>query len=494
MKEQFKFLPLIILCFLFSNNIWAKQLYGRVVDAKDGTPVAGCAVYINYSTIGTTTGKDGRFSLQYNGTLPADLAFQSVGYESRMVSITASGPDEINMSLAIRDNELQEVKVLAPIEKGWARFGKDFLEAFLGYSDWSEQCVLVNKEVLTFRYDKELQTLYVQASAPLIIKHNQLGYIINYDLMDFSRSYKDRTVFFSGSARYTPMDIKSKKRQARVAQNREVAYRGSINHFMRAVYRNKCREEGFVVNAMERIDGKDYGRYVSLWSDSLNTRNTNDIKKLATKMLSHSGVDTQRIVPFFMALKEWMDKDTQQNAIHFPLPLKDTVKATNHHYFIERTAQRELYMVKYYDYSRLSPQDSMRQATMAEIQLVSGELGPKRPPVKSTTPNLIDIVYSAPLPTDSFRVATDSPEVALAFKKYLQVTYLLEKEEWPYLKRKSPFASPIPKEQKSIITLRDTDEVLVQDNGNYYPPYALFLEGYWSYEKLDKMLPLDYAP
>ncbi|MNX85157.1 hypothetical protein D3C86_1169860 [compost metagenome] len=99
-----------------------------------------------------------------------------------------------------------------------------------------------------------------------------------------------------------------------------------------------------------------------------------------------------------------------------------------------------------------------------------------------------------PLPIDSFRIAVDSPEIALSFKKYLQVTYLLEKEELPYLKRKSPFALLEPKEQRSIISLRDADEVLIQENGNYYPPYALFLEGYWSYEKLDKMLPLDYAP
>ncbi|WP_222166918.1 carboxypeptidase-like regulatory domain-containing protein [Edaphocola aurantiacus] len=492
MKKQFKFLPLILLCFLFSNHIWAKQLYGRVVDAKDGAPVAGCAVYINYSTIGTTTGKDGRFTLQYNGTLPADLAFQSVGYESRMVNITATSPEEINISLAVRDNELQEVKVLAPIEKGWARFGKDFLEAFLGYSDWSEQCVLVNKEVLTFRFDKELQTLYVHASAPLIIKHNQLGYIINYDLMDFSRNYKDHAIYFTGSARYEPMVLKSKKKQARVTKNRLESYYGSINHFMRAVYQRKCREEGFVVNAMVRIDGKDYGRYVSLWTDTIDTKNTGDVKRLATSMLSHPGVDTQRIVPFFIALKQWMDKDTQQSVIHFPLPLKDTVKTTNHHYFIERTARPERFTVKYYDYSRLSPQDSMRKFEMSEMNLV-GNPGIFQKPVKAVS-NMMDIVYNMPLPIDSFRIAVDSPEIALSFKKYLQVTYLLEKEELPYLKRKSPFAPLEPKEQRSVLSLRDADEVLIQENGNYYPPYALFLEGYWSYEKLDKQLPLDYEP
>lgn len=491
---QFRTLSLFVLCFLLIPAAWGKQLYGKVIDAKDGAAIPGCAVYINYSTIGTTTDKEGRFTLQYNGILPAELAFQSLGYESRMVRITAGGPDEINISLTIRDNELEEVKVLAPIEKGWARFGQDFMEAFLGYSVWSDQCVLMNKEVLTFRYDKDLQTLYVQASAPLVIKHSQLGYIINYDLMDFSRSYKDRAVYFSGSARYESMVLKSKKKQEQVVRNREKAYHGSINHFMRAVYQRKCQEEGFVVNAMERINGKDYGRYVSLWSDTINVKNATDIKKLATRMLSHAGVDSQRIVPFFLSLKQWMDTDTQQSAVHFPLPMKDTVKATNHHYFIERTARSGLFMVKYYDYSRLSPQDSMRQAALSEIKMVDGSLGPNKILPASTASRPIDVVYSTPLAIDSFRIAADSPQIALSFPKYLQVTYLLEKEELPYLKRQSPFGSVIPKEQKSIITLRDTDEVLILENGNYYPPYALFLEGYWSYEKLDKQLPLDYEP
>lgn len=80
----------------------------------------------------------------------------------------------------------------------------------------------------------------------------------------------------------------------------------------------------------------------------------------------------------------------------------------------------------------------------------------------------------------------------IQFPKYLYVLYNKELEELPYLIKQQPFKKPIPAPQTSIVQLVGTDSVEIFANGHLEPAIAFFLDGYWSYEKLDKLLPLDY--
>ena len=80
----------------------------------------------------------------------------------------------------------------------------------------------------------------------------------------------------------------------------------------------------------------------------------------------------------------------------------------------------------------------------------------------------------------------------IQFSKYLYVLYSKELEELPYLIKLQPFKKPIPAPQTSIVQLVGTDAVQIFANGHLEPAISFFLDGYWSYEKLDKLLPLDY--
>ena len=80
----------------------------------------------------------------------------------------------------------------------------------------------------------------------------------------------------------------------------------------------------------------------------------------------------------------------------------------------------------------------------------------------------------------------------IQFSKYLYVLYDKELEELPYLIKLQPFKKPIPAPQTSIVQLVGTNAVEIFANGHLEPAISFFLEGYWSYEKLDKLLPLDY--
>lgn len=82
----------------------------------------------------------------------------------------------------------------------------------------------------------------------------------------------------------------------------------------------------------------------------------------------------------------------------------------------------------------------------------------------------------------------------LQFQDLLQVTYLRETEDPGYLKMQRPFGPP-PKAsgtQTSVVHLQDSF-IEIEANGNYYEPLGILVEGYWSWEKIAELLPLDYA-
>ncbi|GAB3323017.1 carboxypeptidase-like regulatory domain-containing protein [Larkinella ripae] len=84
-------------------------------------------------------------------------------------------------------------------------------------------------------------------------------------------------------------------------------------------------------------------------------------------------------------------------------------------------------------------------------------------------------------------------QTRLQFGDLLQVTYLREPEEPGYLEMLRPFGAP-PKAsgaQTSVLHLLDPF-VEIEANGNYYEPLGILVEGYWSWEKIAELLPLDY--
>ena len=68
--------------------------------------------------------------------------------------------------------ELETVTVTAAEKNGWEKYGKDFIESFLSYSEFSNKCSIENPEVLKFYYESNSNTLKVIAKEPLIIINN----------------------------------------------------------------------------------------------------------------------------------------------------------------------------------------------------------------------------------------------------------------------------------------------------------------------------------
>lgn len=104
-----------------------------------------------------------------------------------------------------------------------------------------------------------------------------------------------------------------------------------------------------------------------------------------------------------------------------------------------------------------------------------------------------EIYGNALMTADSLILQKDGNYKAIFFTDYLYITYKNEIEEEEYLlvhgeKRSRTF-------QRSYISLSGQNPIIIDINGNYYPPQEVFAMAYWGWsEKMADSLPVDYKP
>lgn len=104
-------MPILLLLLLICSTGWAqtKVVTGKVMDAKDGSPLAGVTVTPKgSSTRGTTTGRDGSFSIRVDAGVQT-LVFSFVGFSTREAAVTG-GP--VTMALTANASNLNEIVVI----------------------------------------------------------------------------------------------------------------------------------------------------------------------------------------------------------------------------------------------------------------------------------------------------------------------------------------------------------------------------------------------
>ncbi len=101
------FLLFFLLCSFFGNA--QKTVTGKVVKGTDKQPVLGVSVLVKGTTIGTTTGSDGSFSI----SVPNDrntLVISAVGFET--LEVSTAGKTDVSIELAEATTALNEVVVI----------------------------------------------------------------------------------------------------------------------------------------------------------------------------------------------------------------------------------------------------------------------------------------------------------------------------------------------------------------------------------------------
>jgi hypothetical protein len=369
-RKKLKVYIICFACILQLQFSYAQSIIekGLLLDKLTNQPIVGASVFINSSAIGAVSGSDGTFNLlkfiQAQIEKPT-LTIVAIGYETEKYNLVNS-TGRVVIYLKPKVRELETVTVRAAEKNGWEKYGKDFIESFLSYSDFSKLCKIENPEVLKFYYDPNNNALNVVARKPLIIQNKALGYKITYWLESYSQNFNSRILTYSGLTLFEDL-IRPNKRKGQAEKwllNRAIAYQGSVMHFVRSVHAGTLASSGFVVRRLDKVEGSRKGRYSNV------------------------------VDPKILLEADFLDTIEDQKMLKFP--------------------------------------------------------------------------------------------------KFLYVLYDKELEELPYLIKMQPFKKPTPAPQTTIVQLVDIDAVEIFANGHLEPAISFFLDGYWSYEKMDKLLPLDY--
>lgn len=232
---------------------------GKVVDKNTKAPLQAASVFAQNTTFGVATDAEGNFRLK----LPSggyDLIVTFTGYETESIRINSATGDDKDLVIEVkpREKEMQEVSVVASNEvaDGMAKYGSFFFDNFIGKSEFSKQCTILNPEVLKFYFSKKRNRLKVMAAEPVQIKNDALGYIIKYSIDSFTYEYNTNTAFAVGYPLFEEMTGTADKAVTWI-ENRKRAYSGSLLHFMRSLYHDNLKSEGFELQYLVKNNDRE---------------------------------------------------------------------------------------------------------------------------------------------------------------------------------------------------------------------------------------------
>lgn len=233
------------LLIFFGAFASAQTFSGRVLDAQTNKPIASVAVYFDNTTIGTTTNDNGEFSIDYSDAIQSTLVISFLGFETVLVDDYRL---KNNVTIYLKEEIAQLDTVVINADDGMSRDRKLrwFRKEFLGVSQHGKSCRILNEEDLRFRFDRNTNVLTAWSNTPVIVKNSSLQYEVSFDIIDFEiliGKWNAQQVIYTGTSFYKDLDPKPSRKTSR---NRNKAYKGSVLHFIRALYNKRLVEEEYI--------------------------------------------------------------------------------------------------------------------------------------------------------------------------------------------------------------------------------------------------------
>lgn len=241
---------LLLFAGLCANGQESYTIKGSVL-SEGKTPLAGATVFLANTTKGTTTNDEGKFELNALAAGGYKLVVSFIGFQVRTINIRVPENKMFSIALSPVVQQLNEVVITGRRlrKTEWLENVKTFKENFIGLSENSKHCFILNEDALSFR--KNLNTLEASADSLLVIQNQGLGYSLNFLLEKFRYDQATRKVIYKGHTVYTPLVPRNDEEKLRWAANRLKAYYGSEMHFIRALYKRQLIEEGFFSNLFQ---------------------------------------------------------------------------------------------------------------------------------------------------------------------------------------------------------------------------------------------------
>jgi len=229
------------------------QLTGKVISDDTKEPVPLVSVYLNSTTNGSVTDKNGVFYIKNVQPGKYKLVASSIGYNTytKLIDTRLSNTD-LTITLKLKTDELLTVDVVSYDPDGWENWGKLFTDLFIGTNPNAIVCRIMNPESIHFRLNKD-NTLTAVAKEPIRIENDALGYEILYKLEDFEYDFATRIVAYSGYALFKDLSQSHTGKAEKYAKKREETYEGSLLQFMRAFFMNKLELNGYEIRSKRKL-------------------------------------------------------------------------------------------------------------------------------------------------------------------------------------------------------------------------------------------------
>ncbi|MEO6405268.1 MAG: carboxypeptidase-like regulatory domain-containing protein [Ferruginibacter sp.] len=257
-----KHICLLLVAALFFKTGISQQNYftvaGQVLNEETRLPMQGASVFAQNTTLGTATDASGNFKLYLpNGGYDIAITFTGFTTETKRVS-SADGNNNLEIFLKQKEKEMAEVSIVSTseVKDGWDKYGTFFIDNFIGKTDNSSQCRILNPEALKFYFSKKRNRLKILSTEPVLIENKALGYNIRYALDSFTYEYNTDISFFTGSPLFEEQAADSLQ-QKKWELARQEAYKGSLLHFMRSLYNKQLKEEDFEVQFIVKQNDKE---------------------------------------------------------------------------------------------------------------------------------------------------------------------------------------------------------------------------------------------
>lgn len=239
---------LVLLLLLPIKLLCQEQVTGQVFSENE-KPLSGASVFIPNTTIGTLTDADGKFKLTNLPVGNTRIVISFIGYKAATATVNAASTKPYSFTLAREVHQLDDIVVNQLDTDGWKNWGETFTAAFIGTSAYAPDCIITNKEVLSFYFSKKANILHAYASAPLKIENRALGYRITVTLVDFTFNAVTKDVDYLVYSFFEEMNG-TQAEALTWEKNRATVYKLSLMHFMRSLYSGTTAAEGYDIRRL----------------------------------------------------------------------------------------------------------------------------------------------------------------------------------------------------------------------------------------------------
>jgi CarboxypepD_reg-like domain len=238
---------LFMLTFLFSINSEAQVLFaitGSIADKKN-VPLQAATIFLTGRMNITASDGNGNFSLNNLKAGNYNLVVTMIGYKPVIKDVAILDRD-IKLILQLETQPVNLEAVTVKPDKSRLKNLDIFKRQFLGESENALQCKILNSEILTFNLDNKTDILTARSDDILIIKNQALGYQLKYVLLNFEYDQRKNSTIYQGYPSFEELKG-TPEEEVQWKINRRLAFLGSIHHFIRSIYNEHCRADGFIV-------------------------------------------------------------------------------------------------------------------------------------------------------------------------------------------------------------------------------------------------------